>query len=169
VTLLAPATLDVALAARRHLAALPACRAVLGPTGSDVESSVWLFTRTLSVVVEGSSRAAAVLSVAGGWARPNEHNTAQFPRLQLEIFADASRTSGTITCRDAEARAWAAWHPFNEELHRLKAFSEIWGAKDSDPGLRVWGCQLTSHPDTFDLPDWDGGKRLLAHYGLCTG
>jgi hypothetical protein len=169
VTLSAPATLDVALAARRFLAAIPACRAVLGPSGADTESTVWLFTRSMSVVVEGTSRCAAVLSVAGPWARPNEHNTARFPRLQLEIFADPSRSGGAITTRDAEARAWAAWDPFDKVLHRPRGFSEMWGAKDSDLGLRVWGSLRTSDPDTFPTPDWDGGQRLLVHYGLCTG
>jgi hypothetical protein len=168
-TLPAPATLDVALAVRRRLASLAPCRAVLGPTGSDSAATVWMYVRSLSVVVEGSSRAAVVLSVAGGWARPNLMNTAQFPRLMLEIFADASREAGVITRRDAEARAWAAWEPFNDELHRTAAFAEMWGASGSDLGLRVWGSSLLSHPDTFGLPDWDGGIRLLAYYGLCVG
>lgn len=165
----APASLDVALAARRHLASLPAIRAVLGPTGADSEGLTWLFSSSLAVLVEGSGRAGAVLSIAGAWARPNSHNTARFPRLQLEIFADPSRSSGNIVRRDAEARAWFAWEPFNLELHRTDGFAETWGALGLDPGLRVWGSTLLSHPDMFDTPDWDGGCRLLVYYGLCVG
>lgn len=163
------ASLDVALAVRRHLALLSSIRNVLGPTGSDSEGLVWLFPRDLSVVVEGSAQVAATVSVAGSWARPNPHNTAQFPRLRLDLYADSSRTLGKIARRDSEARAWFAWAPFNRELHRSDGFAEIWGALGLDPGLRVWGSSLLSHPDTFDTPDWDGGTHLVSYYGLCVG
>lgn len=165
----ATAAVDVALAARRHLASVAAIRAGLGPTGSDSESAVWLFVRELSLVVEGTSRAAAVLSLDGGWSRPNTHNTARFPRLKLEIYADASRSGTSISRRDAESRAWAAWEPFDRILHRTDAFVEVWGSGSGDPGCRVWGSQLMTHPDVYDIADWDGGKRLLCHYGLCVG
>lgn len=169
VTFPATAAVDVALAARRHLASMAPIRAGLGPTGSDSELAVWLFVRSLGVVVETTGRAAAVLSLEGGWTRPNTHNTARFPRLKLEIFADCTRSGVTIARRDAEARAWAAWESFDRVLHRTDAFAEVWGAQSGDPGCRVWGSQLMSHPDVFDIQDWDGGKRLLVHYGLSVG
>lgn len=163
------AAVDVALAARRYLASLAEIRAVLGPTGADSADTVWLFLRELSVLVEGSSRTAAVLRVDGGWTRPNTHNTAHFPRLRLEIYSDCSRSGVTIVRRDAEARAWHAWAAFDRILHRAVAFSEIWGAGPGDPGCRVWGSQLQSHPDVFPVSEWDGGTRLLAYYGLSVG
>lgn len=169
VPLVATAAEDVALAARRHLASLASVRAVLGPTGADSEGSVWLFTNELGVVVEGSGRVAAVVSVAGAWARPNNHNTAKFPRLRLELIADSSRSNGIVVRRDAESRLWAAWEPFNFDLHRPIGFESLWGQTDSDPGLRVWGLQLLSHPDIYDIPDFDSGKKLTCHYGLSVG
>lgn len=168
--LVASASVDVALAVRRHLAALESVRAVLGATGGSSEASTWLFTSELACVVEGTSSVAAVVSVAGSWARPNAHNTAQFPRVKLELFADATRDgSGLVVRRDAEARAWAAWEPFNRDLHRPIGFEDFWGRTDTDSGLRVHGSLLLSHPDVYDVPDWDGGKRLVCHYGLSVG
>jgi hypothetical protein len=167
--LVASATVDVALAARRRLAAVEAVRAVLGPVGGGSEASTWLFHDEFGVVVEGSSSTAAVVSVAGAWARPNSHNTARFPRLRLELIADASRDAGLIVRRDAESRLWAAWEPFDTELHRPMGFDETWGRVDTDRGLRVWGSQLLSHPDVLDVADFDGGKKLICHYGLSVG
>lgn len=168
-TLYAPASIDVALAVRRYLASITVCRSVLGPTGTDSENTVWLFTRDLGVVVEGSSHVAAVLRMDGAWTRPNSHNSAEFPRVSLELLADSSRTGAEITRPDAESRAWLAWDTINKFLHRTDAFSEMWGSVGEDPGLRVWGSLLLSHPDVFDIPDWVGGKRLQVHYGLSVG
>jgi len=167
------AATDVALAARRHLISLPAVRAVLGASGTDPEAG-WLFVRELGVVVEGSGLAAVVLSVAGGWARPNAHNTAHFPRLLVDVYADPSRSSGSGIARpDAVARAWSVRAVLDRELHRPYAFSQVWGAlpdmNPPDPGLRVWGSQSLVVPDVFPVPDWVGGARLRAEYGLSTG
>lgn len=167
--LVSQALQDVSLAVWRHLASLPACRAVLGPTGVDSADTVWMFRNELAAVVEGTSRVAAVVHVDGGWARPNSHNTAQFPRISLELLGDPLRDAGRIVRRDAVDRVWTAWSVFNAEMHRTAGFSEVWGATDSDDGLRVWGSQLMSHPDVYEVPDWDGGARLLVRYGLNVG
>lgn len=166
----APARVDVALAVRRRLAAVPPIIGVLGPSVKLIPGELWLFVRELQVVVEGSSWSAAVLSVAGAWARPNVHNTERFPRVQIDIFSDSSRDgSGAVTTRDAEPRAWSVWEAFNAELDRKSGFSEIWGSVPGDPGLRVNGSQLMSLPDVYDVNDWDGGKRLQCLYGLKVG
>lgn len=167
--LVAGAGADVALAVRRYLAAVGSVRAVLGPTGSDGPDVVWLFSTELQAVVEASSSVAAAVSVAGAWSRPNLYGTGQFPRVRLELVADATRVNGLIVRRDAEARAWAAWQKFNTVLDRKDSFSEFWGRTNDDPGLRVWGSSLLSHPDTLDIPEFDGGKRLVCNYGLCIG
>lgn len=166
----APAAVDVALAVRRRLAAVPGIVSVLGPNPLLTADGVWLFVRELQALPEGTSSSAAVLSIQGAWARPNDHNTERFPRLQLEIFSDCSRdTTGAIATRDAEPRALAAWEFFNAELDRKNGFSEIWGRTETDPGVRVNGSQLMSLPDVYDVNDWDGGKRLQVTYGLKVG
>lgn len=170
VPFVAPAAVDVALAVRRRLAAIPGVRAVLGPQGVSSSDEVWLFVRELQVIPEGSGLAAAVVSIEGPWARPNRHNTARFPRVAVHIYADSTRDmNGAVIRKDAEARAWAVWEPFNAELDRKVAFSEIWGSTATDPGLRVWDSHLLSLPDVYDVSDWDGGKRLQVHYGLGVG
>lgn len=164
------ATYDLATAAHRMLTAVPGVTGALGSSAPPSPVGVWLFVRELQVVVEGSGRAAAVLREEGAWARPNQHNTARFPRLSVEIFADATRdVNGAIARRDAEARARIVWERFQTVLNRTDGFSEIWGSNGADPGMRVWGSQLMSLPEVYDINDWDGGKRLQCHYGLNTG
>lgn len=165
---------DLALAARRRLAAEPSLRGVLGPSPPGTVSTTWLFPRELSVVVEGTGLAAAVLSIQSGWARPNAHNTAQFPRLIVEIYADSQRGQGTEVVRwDAPARAWWARRAFRAVLHRPYGFVEVWGADAGaappDPGQRVWGSQELVEPDMESLPDWPGGVVLRLEYGLNVG
>lgn len=164
------ASTDLAVAAHRRLAAVPSLTGVLGSSVATSPGGVWLFVRELQVMVEGSGQAAAVLREEGSWARPNSHNTARFPRLSVEVFADSSRNaSATIVRRDAEARARAVWERFQSFLHRPYAFSEMWGATGTDPGMRVWGSQLMSLPEVYAINDWDGGVRLACHYGLSVG
>lgn len=164
------ASSDLAVAAHRKLLAVPGVTDALGSSGVGSPVGVWLFVRELQVVVEGTGKAAAVLREAGGWARPNLHNTARFPRLSLEIYADSSRdAAGAVARRDAESRARAAWESFQSVLHRVDAFAEVWGKATGDSGMRVWGSQLMSLPDVYPVDDWDGGVRLQCHYGLNTG
>lgn len=167
---------DEALAARRRLVAVDAIRAVLGPSPDNVDAvwDSWLFVRELGAMVEGSGLAAAVLSIEGGWTRPNAHNTANFPRLIVEIYADPSRGANReITRRDAESRARRAFVAFATELHWTDGHSEVWGtdpaASPPDAGLRVWGCQSLVVPDVFPVEEWEGAVRLRGEFGLNTG
>jgi hypothetical protein len=160
---------DLAVAAHRMLSAVPGVIGALGSSSFGSPVGVWLFVRELQVVVEGSGQAAAVLREEGAWNRPNQHNTARFPRLSVEIFADSSRdATGAISRQDAEPRARIVWKQFQTVLHRVSGFSEVWGRTSDDPGLRVWGSQLMSSPEVYQVNDWDGGVRLQAHFGLNT-
>ncbi len=165
------AAIDPVLAARRHLVSFSTVREVLGPETGD---TVWLFVRSLGVLVEGSGLAAAVLSAEGGWTRPNRHNTASFPRLVVAIYADPTRGSnGEIVRYDAEVRARRAWLAFDAVLHRPTGFSEVWGAEPDadppDPGLRVWGSQALLYPEPVPVEQWQGGVLFRAEYGLNVG
>jgi hypothetical protein len=165
------AATDLATAAQRKLVSVPSVVELLGSSVPPEPAGVWLFVRELQTSqVEGSGKAAVVVREEGGWTRPNQHNTARFPRLSVEIFADCSRDPlGNIIRRDAEARARAVWERFQQVLHRVDAFSEVWGSTPYDPGVRVWGSQLQSFPDAFGIADWEGGIRLQSYYGLSTG
>ena len=164
------ASTDLAVAAHRKLSAVPGVVGALGSSGPGAPAGVWLFVRELQAVVEGSGKAAAVLREEGAWARPNQHNTARFPRLSVEVFADSSRdVNGAVLRKDAEPRARAVWEQFQLVLHRVDGFSEMWGTALPDPGMRVWGSQLLALPELYPVSDWDGGVRLQAFYGLNVG
>jgi len=162
---------DLAVAAHRKLSTVPGVVSALASPVGSAPVGVWLFVRKLQAVVEGTGKAAAVLREEGAWTRPNQHNTARFPRLSLEIYADCSRESlnGPPLRDDAESRARMVWEHFQTVLHRVDGFSEVWGSASGDPGLRVWGSQLMSLPDVYEVSDWPEGVRLQCHYGLNTG
>lgn len=54
---------------------------------------------------EGSGKCVLVLSSRSEWSAPNKHNTFEFPKLQVLIYADSTRNEdGTPALRDAERK-----------------------------------------------------------------
>ena len=51
---------------------------------------------------EGSGACVIVLAEHSGWSGPNPHNTAEFPKLQMLVYADSTRNEdGSPAIRDA--------------------------------------------------------------------
>lgn len=115
----------------------------------------WLYRHKLPVIIEGSGRAAAVLSQAGGWRQASLHNTARFPKLRVEIFQDSSPNK-----LNAESRAYDTWVPFDRILHQPRGLAEIWG------DVRVIGSVRQSEPDIFPVTDGESAALLVADYAL---
>jgi hypothetical protein len=153
--------LDYVLGARRYLAAFSDVRAVLG---SDVQFDTWLFQRKLPVVVEGSQSCAVVLSPAGSWTAPNSHNTARFPRLQVEIYADPQRDSGrNVTVDDTWPKILAAYEALDRHLHMAGTADVMWDS------VRVLRSTRLDEPDPVPVNDTDGVQRAAIFYALGLG
>lgn len=118
-----------------------------------------LYRHRLPVVIEGTALAAAVLSPAQGWAPPNRHNTAEFPRLRIEIYQDSS----SADVRDAEDRAHDLWETFNKLLHVPRGMAEMWGP------VRVIGAHRVSEPELFPVTDQESVALLTCDYGITLG
>lgn len=154
--------MDALLAARRELAK----NADLAPLlGSDAQFPLWLFRWVLQADVEGSGRAAVVLSTPSGWAAPNAHNTARFPRLEVEVYADVPRDDRLLpTVRTAQDYALAVFAVIDPVLHRVDRGGFTWG--NSEGGMRIVRSVRQVEPAVEPVPDADGVARLSVAYAV---
>jgi hypothetical protein len=148
---------DYVLAARRYLAAQAPVRAVLG---SDALWDTWLFQMKLQATLEGSESVACVLSPGGNWTTPNEHNTARFPRLRVEFFADPTRDAArNVVTASTWAKLSAAYDAIDPYLHWMGG-EQMWG------DVRVIGSKRLGELDYSPVQDGDGGGYAVVYYGL---
>ncbi len=137
----------------------PAVHTVLGTfPGTAIP---FLFQNQRYERIEGTSSTAAVIARAGGWAGANEYNTASFPRLSLEIWADPIRDAGNITDPgEAYRRLHATFRVFDRLLHRPQGGTVMWGS------VRTLTCTRQAEPAVYSVPDGDGMLRMQVFYGV---
>lgn len=125
----------------------------------------YLFQNSLWQTIEGTQSAAAVISRAGGWAGPNQHNTMRFPRISLEIFVDPLRDiDGNVTePGETGRRAEAAYRVLDAHLHRPQSGVQMWGT------IRTLGCTRLGEPAVYSMSDGDGMVLLQVFYGVVEG
>lgn len=158
--------LDLVTAVRRQLALETSVTSLLG---SDSTYSTWIFRWRPYVSVEGTESAAVVLAQRGGWTAPNQHNTMEFPRLQVEIFVDPPRDGAGHPqhATAAEEGAYTIWRALDAVLHRPQGGAIEWG--DHNGKLRVLGSHRLGELDVVDVPEGDGMVRGLVSYGVNLG
>ena len=156
-----PVTVDhITAGAVKWLQGFPDVTAVLGQSPS---GRPYLFQDTLYVVMEGTQSTAAVIYRAGGWAGPNAHNTARFPRIGLEVYVDPIRDGGgnVTSPGEAERRIDAAYKAIDRHLHRQpQNETQMWGT------VRTIGCTRLVEPTVTPVPNGDGLIRLDTFYGV---
>lgn len=126
----------------------------------------WVFQRTRNSpssyrIVEGSGKSCVVLSARGTWTAPNIHNTAKFPNLQVEIFADSSRdANGNITMEDADRKCYQIYSVIDKLFHDV-------GSRNTWPlGIAIASCLRQSDIVIDDVPEGDGSVRGTFHYAV---
>jgi hypothetical protein len=140
----------------------------LGNIGRDLENPEgWVWQGDPGtpppVVVEGSGKSGIVLSLAGFWSSQNQHNTAQFPRLQLSIYMDCQRdpANGFPVADNASNRAYALYQKLNPLFHdagnRIHVFDQmpVVSTTQGSAGLAV-----------MDVPDGDNLVRGQVVYNI---
>jgi hypothetical protein len=148
----------VVQAARTHLAAQTALTALLG---SDSVYATWIFQWEPYVDFEGTSKVGVVLVARGGWTSRAFHNTASFPRLVVQIFADPTRDANrNVISLDARDKAWKVLEALDRSLHRPGGINELWGT------VRVYQSHREDEPDWIAEPDGDGLVVCTVSYGL---
>jgi len=159
-------TTDLTIAARRELKGVNAVTSLLG---SSAEWDTWIWRWRPYVSIEGTGSAGIVLSIRGGWTSPNQHNTAQFPRLQVEVYADVDRDpSLNPLSRTAEEKALAICQVVDAVFHIPQGGVLMWGNGDAND-LRIVGSLRLTEPDVVEVPEGDGMVRATVSYGVNLG
>lgn len=153
-------TPDLVTAAHREVSKLTD----LLPLLTDADGRVMLWQWDAKRTVRGTGRASMVLARRGGWAGPNRHNTIEFPKLQVEIYADDERDGGLPVATTSESFAIDIWRYVDHIFHRPDSGGFYWG--NADGSVRIVSSLRGTEPDIMDVPDGDGVVRLLATYNI---
>lgn len=99
--------------------------------------------------LDGTGGSAIVTQRGGYWANPDSVKTSMFPVLQVDCYADATRTpQGEIREVDAADKAEALWLAVDRLIHGVRA--QVWGGAS---GLRIVTCARFREPDLFSAQD----------------
>lgn len=160
--------IDVVAATRKYLAQQAAVSATLG---SDSVWDLWLFQDKLLTRVESSGKIACVLKQKGSWTAPNTHNTARFPRLITEFYADPDRDSknNVVTPLSAKDRILTAHEVIDSYLHNVSGKAQWWPSLGAPGACRVFASARQGELDWFDVPDGDGVLQGTVSYALSLG
>lgn len=157
--------MEMLVAARRELMGRPEITTLVGTSDS---FSSWIFRWRLYVDVEGTSQCAIVLREDGGWASPNNHNTARFPRLTVEVYADPPRTPRlNPAMATAPDRAKAVFDVLDRVFHIPQGGQISWG--DNQERLRIVSSLRLTEPQISTVSDGDGLARLSTAYAVTLG
>lgn len=159
--------IDVVLAAKRYLEAIPA---ITNQLGSDATYANYIFRWRMFVSVEGKGLAAIVLKREDNWITSNTHNTMQFPRIMPIIYVDDTNIAGdTRTLKEnAEPRAMAIWEEVDKALHRPQRDIHVWG-DNGDGGRRVLGSLRYREPILRQVQGSETLWTLESTYALVLG
>lgn len=91
-----------------------------------------VFKYRLMEGLQGTGGRAVVFRRDGGWGRPDESRTVEYPVLKTECWADVDRDdNGEQMAGKAEEKAWALWRALNARLHMVRG--ERWGYSEDPP------------------------------------
>lgn len=160
-------TPSVALAAWRELVATKSAELITAGvhTTTDPDWGVWVFRGRPEYSIDGTNKCSVVIAQRRGWTTPNRHNTARFPQLQVEVFADLTRDAVSAPDRrTAEDRAMDVFHVLDTVFHRPGERGMSWG--NGDGRLFVISSARSTEPRVEDVPETDGNVRLTADYDI---
>lgn len=160
--------IDVVAAARKYLAQQASVLTVLG---SDSIWDLWLFQEKLLTKVESSGKVACVLKQKGSWTSPNTYNTARFPRLVTEFYADPDRDSknNVVTPLSAKDRILAAHEVIDSFLHIVSGKENWWPSFGTTGACRILRSTRQGELDWFDVPEGDGVLQGTVSYAIGLG
>lgn len=122
----------------------------------------WIFDSEMQVRMENTQRCAISVTYAGGFNPLLEDNTARFPLLAVDIWADPERAEDeTPVPLNAKTKAF---HIFDEgvfpALH-LNKHGEYYFNE-----TRVTSCEILGEPLMLTPPDGNGLKILRANVAI---
>jgi hypothetical protein len=177
---------DILTACRRMMLSDQPLMTLLGTGAQSAQNTTswdhWLFNDTPKIRIENTEQSMIVLTNAGGWASPNQHNTMRFPRLCVDAWSDPTRAiDGSPKLDDAKDKIEAIFNEVNRLLHRTKnsipdpanpgqSMPLMWGTPAellAHTGLRLSGSQaLDSEPALSPVSGGNGAWMGRKYFGI---
>lgn len=135
---------------------------VVSLLGSSDSGTPFLYNGGIYHTMTGTQSVAVVVKDGGGWAAPNTSNTAEFPRIQIEIWADPPRDEeGQVTMpTEARTRAYAVYQHVNAHMHI--PYSKVINFGD----VLAFGSIRLGEPAWLQRNEDDHLGKLTVFYGI---
>lgn len=135
-----------------------------GLVGSDALYPLWVWENNLQARVENSQKCAVVVLMASYWSQPSGSNTWDFPRIQVDIWADPDRNSDhSLQVDNARAKIWQVHYAIRKFLHSVDSEVNFWD------GMRILSTKCAGDPVIRQIADGNGGYMGTVYYNLSIG
>lgn len=134
----------------------------------------WIFANQPDATIENSGDAMIVISSLNGWGA-NEHNTARFPQLIVDIWADPTRgTDLSVLTRDADLKVEAVFKAVDKFFHQLDNSAPnggaiYWGTAtqiSNKTGVRIISSKRVDEPDVRAALNDEGALIGTVRYNV---
>lgn len=135
---------------------------VVASVGSE-DSVPFIFNGNLYTTIQGKNAVTAiVITSAGGWGGPNTGNTAEFPRIGIEVWSDPPRDAlGNVTQPiEARTQAFATYHILDRYMHRPYGSAVYFGT------VLTFSCVRLGEPLWVQNNTDDKVGKLTVYYGV---
>lgn len=155
-----------------YLSQKPDLIALLG--ADPIDGTPYLFQDDLIMgheYLENSQKAAVVIAYQGEWSAPNNFNTAQFPRLIVDVWGDPDRhdDGSPVSTFSARDKVDAVTESVMKHLHRIGNFDERWGENRVFASTRLMMYRNRGRGQEFQgQPDGNGLTMSTLYFGLTT-
>lgn len=183
------------LAARNLVVQAPEVKALIAAKqigSSKTWSDGWVFDDKPYITIEKySHQALLVITDANGWQEPNDHNTARFPKINVDIWASPTRNADkSVVTHDADRLIEDVFDAIYPYLHTIQpsvpgnasldptrsylgrpGFPRFWGTAEeieARTGVLVISSKLLGEPSFFDVEDGNGARMGRYTFGLQT-
>lgn len=133
-----------------------------------------IYANRPEATIENTGSVMIVLTVESGWGA-NQHNTARFPTLIVDIWADPTRNPDkSVRRQDADLKLEAVYKAIDSFLHLVHAASPgggsvIWGTEsevENRTGLRIISSSRDNEPDIRSAIDDQGALIGTVRYSV---
>lgn len=149
-------------AAATYLLSIPEIVALVGT----VDGEPLILQRDFPVNMEIRDDVAIVTTDAGPWGTANDHNTAEFRRLGIQIWAGPIRAADDVSIveeNETFRRAYKVYKVVDKYLHRVSGEYQWWGS------IRCVSSRRFGGYDDYQTPDGNGVVVGTQLYGVELG